>query len=211
MIAIGRWSINNRVAVNLIMIFVIVAGVMTLLRMRREMFPQFALDMINVSVIYPGSSPTEVEEGICVKIEEKIKGIEGISRTLSNAYEGRGSVTVELDSAVNVQRVLDDIKAEVDRIDTFPEEAEEPVVTEIINRNPAITVAVFGNVSEKLLHETAEKIRDNLIDLNLSPLNFQLIRPWVDFYQNGPFFDKTSFFEGRAYLNDLALNLCHEF
>jgi hydrophobic/amphiphilic exporter-1 (mainly G- bacteria), HAE1 family len=162
--AIGKWSINNRVAVNLIMIFVIVAGVMTLLRMRREMFPQFALDMINVSVIYPGSSPTEVEEGICVKIEEKIKGIEGISRTLSNAYEGRGSVTVELDSGVNVQRVLDDIKAEVDRIDTFPEEAEEPVVTEIINRNPAITVAVFGNVSEKLLHETAEKIRDNLID-----------------------------------------------
>jgi multidrug efflux pump subunit AcrB len=106
----------------------------------------------------------EVEEGICVKIEEKIKGIEGISRIFATAYEGRGSVTVELDSGVNVQRVLDDIKAEVDRIDTFPEDAEEPVVTEMINRNPAITVAVYGDVSEKYLHETAEKIRDDLID-----------------------------------------------
>jgi len=162
--AIGKWSINNRVAVNLIMIFIIVAGIMTLFRMRREVFPQFALDMINISVIYSGSSPVEVEEGICVKIEEKIKGIEGISRTFATAYEDRGSVTVELDSGVNVQHVLDDIKAEVDRIDTFPEDAEEPVVTEMINRNPAITVALYGDVSEKLLHETAEKIRDDLID-----------------------------------------------
>ncbi|MBU0985744.1 MAG: efflux RND transporter permease subunit, partial [Proteobacteria bacterium] len=161
---LGNWSINNRVAVNLVMVFIIVAGSLTVMRMRREMFPQFALDMINVSVIYPGASPSEVEEGICIKIEEKIKGIEGITRTFAGAYEGLGSVTVELDSKVDVQRVLDDIKAEVDRIDTFPEEAEEPIVTEIVNRNPAITVAVYGDVSEKLLHETAEKIRDDLIE-----------------------------------------------
>lgn len=162
--SLTQWSINNKVAVNLIMIFVIVAGTLTVLKMRREMFPQFALDMINVSVVYPGASPAEVEEGICIKIEERIKGIEGIDRIIARAYEGRGSVTVELDSKADVQRVLDDIKAEVDRIDTFPEEAEEPVVSEIINRNPAIKVAVYGDVSEKLLHATAEKIRDDLID-----------------------------------------------
>ena len=162
--ALGKWSVNNRVTVNLIMIFVIVAGLWTVLGMRREMFPQFALDMINVSVAYPGASPEEVEEGICIKIEERINGIEGISRTLSGAYEGRGSVTVELKSDADVQQVLDDIKTEVDLIDTFPDEAEDPVVTEIINRNPAITVAVYGDVSEKALHEVAEKIRDDLID-----------------------------------------------
>jgi len=162
--ALGKWSVNNRVTVNLIMIFVIVAGLWTVLGMRREMFPQFALDMINVGVAYPGASPEEVEEGICIKIEEKIKGIEGISRTLSGAYEGRGSVTVELKSDADVQQVINDIKTEVDLIDTFPDEAEDPVVTEIINRNPAITVAVYGDVSEKALHEVAEKIRDDLID-----------------------------------------------
>jgi len=162
--SLGNWSINNRVAVNLIMIFIIVAGVFTVHRMRREVYPQFALDMINVSVIYPGASPEEVEEGICIKIEERIKGIEGITRTFASAYEGRGSVSAELDANVDVKRVLDDIKAEVDLIDTFPEEAEEPVITEIINRNPAITVAVYGDVSERLLHDLAEKIKDDLID-----------------------------------------------
>ena len=162
--ALGNWSIKNRVTVNLIMIFIIVAGLFTLRRMRREVYPQFDLDMINVIVLYPGSSPEEVEEGICIKIEEKIKGIEGIRRIFSSAYEGRGSITVELDASTDIQRALDDIKTEVDRIDTFPEEAEEPIVTEIVNRKPAITVAVFGDAPEKLLREMAEKIKDDLVD-----------------------------------------------
>lgn len=162
--SLGKWSINNRVTVNLVMIFIIVAGLITVMNMRRELNPQFALDMINISVVYPGASPEDVEEGICVKIEEKIKGIEGIDRTFSNAYEGRGSLTVELDSDADDRKVLDDIKAEVDRIDTFPEDAEDPVITEIINRNPAITVAVYGDVSEKLLRDVAERIRDDLTD-----------------------------------------------
>jgi multidrug efflux pump subunit AcrB len=162
--SLGKWSVNNRVTVNLIMIFIIVAGLLTVLRMRREMFPQFALDMINVRVVYPGASPEEVEEGICIKIEERIKGIEGISRTYSGSYEGSGSVTVELQSNADVQKVFDDIKTEIDLIDTFPDEAEDPVITEIVNRNPAITVAVYGDASEKALHEVAEKIRDDLID-----------------------------------------------
>jgi multidrug efflux pump subunit AcrB len=161
---LGRWSIQNRVAVNLIMVFIIVAGIMTVSRMRREMFPQFALDMIFVQVVYPGASPEEVEEGICIKIEEQIKGIEGISRTFSSAYEGRGSVTVELETSADADAVLDEIKSEVDRIDTFPEEAEEPLVMEIKRQDPTISVAVFGDVSEKRLRRTAEKIRDDLVD-----------------------------------------------
>jgi len=162
--SLGKWSINNRVTVNLIMIFIIVAGLITVMNMRRELNPQFALDMINISVVYPGASPEDVEEGICIKIEEKIKGIEGIDRTFSNAYEGMGSLTVELDLDADSRKVLDDIKAEIDRIDTFPEDAEDPVITEIINRNPAITVAAYGDVSEKLLREVAERIRDDLTD-----------------------------------------------
>ena len=113
---LGKWSINNHVTVNLIMIFIIVAGLFTVCRMRREVYPQFALDMINVSVVYPGSSPEEVEEGICIKIEERIKGIEGITRTFASAYEGRGSVSFELDTSADINSVLDDIKNEVDLI-----------------------------------------------------------------------------------------------
>ncbi|MBW2607766.1 MAG: efflux RND transporter permease subunit [Deltaproteobacteria bacterium] len=162
--SLGKWSINNRVTVNLVMIFIIAAGAITVMNMRKELFPQFALDLINVTVPYPGASPEEIEEGICVKIEEKIKGIEGISRIFSAANEGSGSVTVELESSADDKSVLDDIKKEVDRIDTFPEEAEKPVVTEIVKRDPTISVAVYGDVSERLLREVAEKIRDDLID-----------------------------------------------
>jgi len=161
---LAQWSVDNRVAVNLIMMFIIVAGLLTVVNMRREMFPQFALDMINVTVPYPGASPAEVEEGICIKIEEKIKGIENIKRTYSSSREGSGSVTVELDKDADVQKVMDDIKNEVDLIDSFPDEAEDPIITEIINRNPAITVAVYGDVSEKLLRQTGDRIRDDLVD-----------------------------------------------
>jgi len=164
---LGKWSIKNNVTVNLVMIFIIVAGVVTVMKMRREMFPQFALDMIFVSVAYPGSSPEEVEEGICIKIEEQIEGIAGIDRIISTAREGRGEVTVELESGMDVQKVLDEIKAEVDRIDTFPEEAEEPLVLEIINRDPTIYIAAYGDVAERSLRQAAEKIRDDLLDARI--------------------------------------------
>jgi len=167
--ALARWSVNNRVTVNLIMVFIIMAGLFTVLNMRREMFPQFALDMVNVSVIYPGASPQEVEEGICIKIEEQIKGVEGISKIRSGSYEGLGSVTVELDTNADLQTVMDDMKTQVDLIDTFPDEAEDPVVVEIINKDPTITVGVYGDVSEKALRKTAEKIRDDLI--NTGPIS----------------------------------------
>ncbi len=166
--ALGNWSIKNNVTVNLIMIFIIMAGLFTLLKMRREMFPQFSLDMIVVSVSYPGSSPEEIEEGICIKIEEKIASIEGIERILSTAREGSGQVIAELETGADAQKILDEIKAEVDRIDTFPDEAEEPVVMEIINQDPTISVAVFGDVPEKRLRQISERIRDDLLDAKMN-------------------------------------------
>jgi len=165
--ALGKWSIKNNVTVNLIMIFIIVAGMFTVLKMRREMFPQFSLDMIVVSVAYPGSSPEEVEEGICIKIEEAIQRIEGIERLLSTAREGQGDVVAELETGADVRKILDEIKSEVDRIDTFPDEAEEPVVLEIVNQDPTISVAIFGDVSESRMRQVAEKIRDDLLDAKL--------------------------------------------
>jgi HAE1 family hydrophobic/amphiphilic exporter-1 len=164
---LGNWSIKNNVAVNLIMVFVIMAGIFTVMKMRREMLPQFSLDMIFVEVEYPGSSPEEVEEGICIKIEEQIEGIEGIDRIVSTAREGSGSVTAELETGADVQKILDEIKAEIDRIDTFPDEAEEPLVMEIVNQDPTISVAVFGAVSEKRLRQVAERIRDDLLDTRI--------------------------------------------
>jgi multidrug efflux pump subunit AcrB len=169
MYKLGQWAIKNNVTVNLIMVFIIMAGLFTVMNMRREMFPQFSLDMIVVSVPYPGASPEEVEEGICVKIEERIESIEGIERIVSTAREGNGEVLAELETGADTQKILDDIKAEVDRIDTFPDDAEEPIVKEIINQDPTISVAIFGEVSEKRLRQVAEGIRDDLQDAKFVP------------------------------------------
>jgi HAE1 family hydrophobic/amphiphilic exporter-1 len=166
--SLGKWSIRNNVTVNLIMIFIIVAGLLTMMKMRREMFPQFALDMIVASVNYPGASPEEVEEGICIKIEEQIEGLEGIDRIISTAREGNGEVIVELEAGADAKKILDEIKAEVDRIDTFPDEAEEPVVMEVVHQDPTISIAIFGDVSEKRLRQVAEKIRDDLSDASVA-------------------------------------------
>ncbi|MCK5311049.1 MAG: efflux RND transporter permease subunit [Desulfobacteraceae bacterium] len=168
--ALGKWSVEHRVTVNLLMIFIIVAGVITVNNMRREMFPQFALDFIDIGVSYPGATPQEVEEGICLKIEEQLKGVEGIKNIYSTCLEGYGSVFLELEKGVDVREKLDDIKTEVDLIDSFPEEAEDPVIVEIKQNEPAITLAVYGDVDERTLKETAEKIKNDLVNTDLISL-----------------------------------------
>lgn len=161
-----RWSVENRVAANILMLVLLVGGLFALLKMRRELFPEFTVGIISVSVPYPGASPEEIEEGINIRIEEKIHAIQGVKKVSSTAREGRGIVTAELRSDVrDPQKVLDEIKSEVDRIDTFPEEAEEPVITEVLLRDPAIRVAVFGPAEEDVLRKLGEKVRDEIAAL----------------------------------------------
>jgi hydrophobic/amphiphilic exporter-1 (mainly G- bacteria), HAE1 family len=162
--SLGRWSVDHRVSVNLIMVFVIVAGLFTVLHMKREMFPQFSLDMINIGVDYPGASPEEVEEGICIKIEEQLKSLEHIKTMYATALEGHGAVTIELFAGTDINEKLDEVRTQIDLIDSFPVDAKDPVITEIKNNEPAIYVAVYGDVSEQVLRDTAEKIRDDLVD-----------------------------------------------
>ncbi len=160
--AIAGWSVKNRVTVNILMILILAAGAISLLRLKRETFPEFSLDMILVSVSYPGASPEEIEEGICVKIEEAIKGVEGIKKLTSTAMESFGSVAAELESGTDPRKVLDDVETEIDRIETFPEEAKEPVIQELTIREPVLYVAVYGNTPELTLRKIAERIRDDL-------------------------------------------------
>ena len=163
--AIARWSVQNRVAVNILMALIIVAGVIAVNQMNRETLPAFNLDMIMITVSYPTASPEEVEESICVKVEEAIKGIDGIRNISSTASENIGTILVELESDVSdTRRIVDEVQTEVDRIETFPEEAKEPMVQEVILREPVIYVALYGNESEKTLRSLAEDVRDDLTD-----------------------------------------------
>jgi len=156
------WFAGNHVAANLLMLFCLLGGLLTALTMKVEVFPETAMDRIQVEMQYIGASPAEVEEAIVRRIEEKVEGLAGIRRIDSVAREGYGIVTIEVLSGWDLQKLLDDVKAEVDRITTFPEEAEKPIVRELVQRTQVLWVALFGDVPEATLKELAQTLRDDL-------------------------------------------------
>ena len=160
-----RWFITNTVAANLLMIFIIIAGFFTLSRLRMEVFPDIAIPIINVSVIYPGSSPEDVEESICVKIEEQVQGINGIKKITSTSNEGYGSVNIEVENGYDLDEVKDEVKSKVDGITSFPDGAEKPTIRSFEGQPEVITVAVHGRVDEASLLSIAEGIREEVSDL----------------------------------------------
>ena len=153
---------GHPVAANLLMAGLVIGGLMMALRVRQEVFPEFSLDVVGVSVTYPGASPEEIEEGIVVAVEDAVRGLDGVKKVTSTSSEGRGSVSVEMLLGADPDRVLADVKNAVDRITTLPEQAEKPVVSLLENRNLVMTLAISGNVSERDLRESAERLRDAL-------------------------------------------------
>lgn len=138
------WAIRNAPSMNTLMIAVLVIGVASMLKLRRERFPEFRPETISVTVDYPGASPSETEQAICLKVEEAVRSIVGIRRLASSAQEGRGSVTAELNSNVNDPgKVLEEVRGAIDRISTFPAETEKPVVQLAVKFNPVISVSII--------------------------------------------------------------------
>jgi multidrug efflux pump subunit AcrB len=157
-----EYMARNGVAANLLMALLIVVGVASLLTIEQQVFPEFSLDTIQVEVLYPGASPEEVEDGIIQRIEERVETVEGVKEIRGTAAEGVGFVIIELQLGADLQQALDRVKAEVDRITTFPEDAEEPEVRELTNRTRVVQLAIFGDASERALKEIAERAENEL-------------------------------------------------
>lgn len=153
---------GHPVAANLLMLALLIGGFVSAFNIKQEVFPEFTLDVIGISVSYPGASPEETETGILLVTEDAVRGIEGVKRITSTAREGSGSVSVELLASADVDRVLQDVKNAVDRIVTYPEDAERPKVSLMESRNRVVTLAVYGPYPEKVLRGMAERIRDEL-------------------------------------------------
>ena len=157
------WMARNPVAANLLMAVLILGGLLIGSRVKQEVFPEFDLDQVQITVPYPGGSPAEVEQGIILSIEDEVRGLDGVKRVLSKSFEGGGSVTVELLRGADPNKALQDIKNAVDRITTFPKDSERPVVSRISTRREVISLVVCGNQSERTLRQTGERIRDELL------------------------------------------------
>ena len=102
-----NWTVRNMPAMNTLVIAILAVGAMSFASMRREVFPEFELEIVLVTVPYPGASPEEVEEGICQKIEEACRSVVGIKKLTSVAQEGMGYCVFELRETVkDVQKTL---------------------------------------------------------------------------------------------------------
>jgi multidrug efflux pump subunit AcrB len=165
-----RWAIDNAPAMNTLMVSVLVMGALAVANLRREVFPEFDLEIILVTVPYPGASPEEVEDGICQKIEEAVRSIDGIKKQTAVAKEGAGSMVLELKTGVDPKKVLAEVRSEIDRIPSFPLLADDPEVKQLTVREAVIQVGVVGPdvdepEAERQLREIAERVRGDLIRL----------------------------------------------
>jgi len=173
------WFARNGVAANLLMALILAGGLITLPQIKREIFPEIPTEMISISVLYPGAAPEKVEEGICIRIEEEIQSLEGIQEIRSTASENMGTVIVEALDGADVRQLLDDVKSRVDAIETFPEEAEEPVIAEVMIRSQVINVAVSGDVDEMTLRRLGERVRDEILALDaVTQADLVNVRPY---------------------------------
>ncbi|MXX10527.1 MAG: efflux RND transporter permease subunit, partial [Nitrospira sp. SB0667_bin_9] len=157
------WMTHHTVAANLVMLIFILGGLLISTNVKQEVFPEFKVDMIRVSVAYPGASPEEVEQGIILSVEDVVRGLDGVKEVTSTASEGRAKVEIELIDGVNADNVLQDVVNEIDSIQSFPELAEKPMISLAEVRNQVLMVLVHGNQEEQTLREVAERVRDDLL------------------------------------------------
>lgn len=163
---------NNSVAANLMMFFIILMGIVSYATIQRQMFPSIEINYITVSANYPGASPQEIEEGILIKIEESIKDITEIEKSISRAFRNGGSVTLEIDPDKNLAEVLDKVKLRVDGIATFPAGMEPVTVSQIEFQQDVINMALVGDLPLTQLKPIARQVETELLQLkNVSLVN----------------------------------------
>ena len=150
-------------AANLLMGGIMVLGIMSLATgLRRETFPDFQPREVEIRVVYPGATATDVEDSICQRIEDAVDGVRFVYEVRSDARENRGTVTVEMTEDGQWQAFKDEIDTAVAAIDDFPAEAEEPVIEELHATDDVLSVLAAGRMSAGDLKRYAEQLKDRL-------------------------------------------------
>lgn len=172
------WMAGHGVAANLLMLVCLFGGLLIMSNIKQEIFPEFQTDSVNISVAYPGAGPEEIESGILLAVEDAMSGLDGIDEIRATAKEGGGTVIVDALSGADLQKLTQDIQQEVDRINSFPDDAEEPEITLISRKRPVLTLVLYGNAKDTVLHELAEQFRGRLLqDPGITQVDLEGVRP----------------------------------
>ena len=162
-----EWFARNAVAANLLMVAIVMSGLITIFsRMNLEVFPDSEPDSISVLVTLRGANPEDIELGVAVRIEEAIQDLEGIDEIRSVSREGSTNVSIEVNEAYNAREMLDDVKNRIDSINTFPAEAERPVIALRERKWGVISVAVTTDYGESETRRFAEQVREEILRMD---------------------------------------------
>lgn len=173
------WFAHNHVAANLLLGLIVLSGLVAVVNMPQKSFPDIDIPIISITVPYLGAAPEEVEQGVCIRIEEELEGVEGVKTITSNANEGLCSVSVELFEDADTGKALDDVKNRIDAIDTFPVETEKPIVNLISVVRPVLDIAVTGPEEERTLKVIGEQVRDDMAKLpGVTQVELRNTRPY---------------------------------
>ena len=157
-----RWFLDNPVAANLMMVFILVAGWLTFQNLRVESFPQIPPTELEISVVYPGGTARQVDEGITQRIEDAISGVAGINRITSQSHKGYASVVVKKNTGVKLDRLMEDIRNQVESIEGFPALAERPRIYRNEYTNLAAFVMIYGAGSDDVLQQVSSRVERTL-------------------------------------------------
>ncbi len=180
MSGIIAWFAKNHVAANLLMISIAAAGLFSLFaRTPIEVFPSTDQDIIAITVPFPGATPTEVEQGVTIRLEEAVQSLTGIDRLSSTSSEGSASVRIEVIKGFDVRDLLDDVKNRIDSLSSLPEESEIPRIARAQYKREVISVAIYGHTDEKILRSIGERVRDEIVAMEgITQVGLEAVRPY---------------------------------
>ncbi|WP_105168059.1 efflux RND transporter permease subunit [Pseudoalteromonas sp. T1lg23B] len=159
------WFARNPVAANLLMVFILVGGLLSAFSIRKQMFPQFESHWLSVQAIYPGAAPQEVEEGITIKVEEAMEGLEGIKRMITYSNRGFSQTWIEVEEHYEPLVVLDEVKMQVDSIPSFPVGMERPIVSYDKFVQEVMWLSLYGDLDNAQLKDLGNVIHDEMLAL----------------------------------------------
>lgn len=157
-----RFFARHPTAANLLMLALLLLGLVTLPNLKRETFPEFSPPYIMAGVAYPGASPQEVEESICMRMEDAIDGLSNIEETQCEAIEGSARLVLKLNEKADISRMLVDVQTQINAINDFPSEIESPVVQELDWNEPVVDVAISADTTWPELKLYAEELKRKL-------------------------------------------------
>lgn len=173
------WFATNKVAANLLMVFIIVMGYFSMQTARKELLPDVSLDLINITVPFPGASPEDVEKSVISRIENAIYDLEGVESITSRSREHLGFITVYVAHGYDSKHLMNELKSRVEGLGNMPADAGKPIIRELSVRNLVAYLVISGNADEASLRKLAEQIRNDLVGMpNISQVEHAANRPY---------------------------------